>query len=149
MRSASPTTTAAPATSSNVIIRASAASFCSRTHAPHDVGEHDRPERRGLERARLVVGEQVLDQLLQRQRVLAHDAHDVAAARGDSSPADVVAQELGALAHRGERRLELVRDVAQEARLLLLELGQARAQPFEPLPEVAQVLRAVDVRSPA
>ena len=59
--------------------------------------------------------------------------------------ADVVAQELGAFAHRGERRLELVRNVAQEAVLLLLEIVQARAQPFEPLPEVAQVLRAVDL----
>ena len=58
--------------------------------------------------------------------------------------ADVVAQELGAFAHRGERRLELVRDVPQEPVLLLLELGQPRAQPFEALAEVAQVLRPVD-----
>ena len=64
---------------------------------------------------------------------------------GRQLAADVVAQELGAFAHGGERRLELVRDVAQEARLLLLELGQARAQPFEPLAEVAQVLRPVDL----
>ena len=63
----------------------------------------------------------------------------------DELAADLVAQQLGALAHRGERRLELVRDVAQEAVLLLLELGEPHAQPFEPLPEVAQVLRAVDV----
>ena len=95
-------------------------------------------------RARLVVGEQVLDQLLQRQRVLAHDAHDLPLL-GRQLAADAVAQQLGALAHRGERRLELVRDVAQEALLLLLELVQARAQPFEPLAEVAQVLRPVDL----
>ena len=64
---------------------------------------------------------------------------------GDSSPADAVAQQLGAFAHRGQRRLELMRDVAQKTVLLLLELVQARAQPFEPLPEVAHVLRAVDL----
>jgi hypothetical protein len=34
--------------------------------------------------------------------------------------------------------------VAQEARLLRLEIVQARAQPLEPLAEVADVLRAVD-----
>ena len=33
--------------------------------------------------------------------------------------------------------------MAQEAVLLLLQLVQARAQPFEPLPEVAHVLRSV------
>ena len=112
--------------------------------AAHDVGQLHRPDRRRLHRARLVVREQVLDQLLQRQRVLADDAHDVLLLRRQRA-ADVVAQELGAFAHRGQRRLELVRDVAQEAVLLLLEIGQPGPQPLEPLPEVAQVLRSVDL----
>ncbi len=111
-------------------------------HAADDVGQRDRTERGRFERARLVVREEILDQLLQRQCVLAHDAHDLVLLRRQPA-ADVVAQELRALAHGSERRLELVRHVAQEPRLLLLELVQARTQPFEPLADVAQVLRTV------
>src|SRR6478752_1212425 len=48
----------------------------------------------------------------------------------------------GAFAHRGKRRLELVRDVAQKSCLLLLEIGQPAAQPVEPLADVAQILRS-------
>ena len=92
-----------------------------RTRRTH-VRQRHRPERLRLHRPRLVVSEQVLDQLLQRQRVLADDADDLALLRRELA-ADVVAQELGALAHGGERRLELVRDVPQEAVLLLLELA--------------------------
>ena len=113
-------------------------------HAPHHVGQRNRTRRLRLHRARLVVIEQVLDQLLQRQRVLAHDAHDLALLRRQLA-ADVVAQQLRAFAHRGQRRLELVRHVPQKAVLLLLEIVQPRAQPFEALPEVAQVLRPVDL----
>ena len=111
-------------------------------HALHHVLHRHGPHRLRLHRARLVVGEEILDQLLQRQRVLADDAHDLPLFRRQLA-ADVVAQELRAFAHRGERRLELVRDVPQEPVLLLFEIGQARAQPFEALPEVAQVLRSV------
>ena len=75
--------------------------------------------------------------------VFSRTMRTISCCSGDSAAADVVAQELRAFAHGGERRLELVRHVAQEARLLLLELGQARAQPFEPLADVAQVLRTV------
>ena len=64
---------------------------------------------------------------------------------GDSFAADVVAQQLGALANRRKRSLELVGHVAQEAILLLLEVVQTRPQPFEPLSEVAQILRPVDL----
>ena len=123
-------------------MRATAASFCSRSTRRTTSATGTGAEAAGSSGARLVVGEQVLDQLLQRQRVLAHDAHDVLLLRRQPA-ADVVAQELRAFAHRGQRRLELVRDVAQETRLLLLELVQARAQPLEALPQVADVLRAV------
>ena len=123
--SASPITMAGRSFASNVIMRASAASRCSLHDAAHDVGQCDRAERRRFHRARLVVREQVLDQLLQRQRVVAHDAHDLVLL-GRQLAADVVAQQLGAFAHGGQRRLELVRDVAQETRLLLLELRQPR-----------------------
>ena len=112
-------------------------------HAPHHVGHGNRPHRLRLHRARLMVGEEVLDQLLQRQRVLADDAHDLALRRRQRAP-DVVAQELRSFAHRRERRLELVRHMPQEPVLLLLEIVQPPAQPFEPLAEVAQVLRSVD-----
>ena len=54
--------------------------------------------------------------------------------------ADLVVQQLGALAQRGERGLQLVRQVAQEAVLLRLELGQAAAQPVEALAQRLQVL---------
>ncbi len=146
--SASPITVAGRSFASNVIIRASAASRCSRTTRLTTSGSATGPSAGRLHRARLMVGEQVLDQLLQRQRVLAHDAHDVALL-GRQLAADVVAQQLRALAHGGERRLELVRDVAQETRLLLLELRQPAAQPFEPLADVAQVLRTGHRRSHA
>ena len=142
--SASPTTSAGSSCCSNVTMRANAASLCSLSTRRTTSGIGHGPHRLRLHRARLVVGEQVLDQLLQRQRVLADDAHDLALL-GRKLAADVVAQQLGAFAHRGQRRLELVRDVAQEPVLLLLELVQPRAQPFEALPEVAQILRAVDL----
>ena len=122
--SASPTISAGASCGSNVTMRASAASLCSCSTRRTTSGISDRADRLRLHRARLVVGEQVLDQLLQRQRVLADDAHDLALL-GRQLAADVVAQQLGAFAHRGERRLELVRDVPQEAVLLLLELGAA------------------------
>ena len=112
--------------------------------AADDVGHCDRTEGRGFHRARLVICEEVLDQLLQAERVVANDAHDVVLL-GRKLPADAVAQQLGALAHRRERRLELVRDVTQEARLLLLEIGKAAPQPFEALADVAQILRAGDL----
>ena len=56
---------------------------------------------------------------------------------------DAVPQQLDALANGGERRLQFVRDMTQEPRLLLFELVQARAQPLEALPEVAHILRPV------
>jgi len=111
-------------------------------HPAHDVGECDRTQRCRFHRACLMIGEQVLDQLLQRQRVVPDDAHDVVLF-GRQLAAHIVAQQLRALAHRGERRLELVRHVPQESVLLLFEVREARAQPLEPLPEVAQVLRSV------
>ena len=46
---ASPTTIAGSSFASNVIMRASAASFCSRTHAADHVGQRDRPERLRLD----------------------------------------------------------------------------------------------------
>src|SRR4030095_13621885 len=108
------------------------------------IGQQHRAERLRLHRAGLMVGEQILDQLLQRQRVLADDANDLALL-GCELAANVVAEQLDTLAHRGQRCLQLMRDMAQEAVLLLLEIGQPRAQPFETLADVAQVLRSVDL----
>ena len=113
-------------------------------HAPHQLEHGNGSRRLGLQRARLVVIEQVLDQLLQRQRVLAHDADNLALFRRQLA-AHVVAQQFRAFAYRGQRRLELVRHVPQEPVLLLLEIVQPRTQPFEALPEITQVLRPVDL----
>ena len=67
---------------------------------------------------------------------------------GASGPPTWSLQQLGALAQRGERGLQLVRQVAQEAVLLGLELGEPAPQPVEPLAERLQVVRAAH-RDPA
>ena len=113
-------------------------------HSPQHVDQCNRTQRLRLHAARLMIVQQILDQLLQRQGVFAHDAHNLLLLRRQFAP-DAVAQQLGAFAHRGQRRLELVGDVPQKAILLLLELAQPRAQPFETLAEVAHVLRAIDL----
>jgi len=53
---------------------------------------------------------------------------------------DLVVQQLGALADRRERRLQLVRDVAQKPVLLRLELLEPPRSQSRPAAEVAQVL---------
>ena len=111
-------------------------------HLAHQRVERDRPrlERsRGVQRALVV--EQVLDQPLQLDAVVAHDGDHLALRRRER-PADLVVEQLRALAQRGERRLQLVGQVAQEAVLLRLELGQPAAQPVEALAERLQVLGA-------
>jgi hypothetical protein len=60
----------------------------------------------------------------------------------------LVAQQLRALAHGGERRLQLVRHVAQEAVLLGLDLREAAPQPVEALPQNLQVLGAAHADGP-
>ena len=96
-----------------------------------------RERRRRVQRALVV--EQLLDQALQLDAVVLHDP-DHAALRPGKRAADLVVQQLGALAQRGERGLQLVRQVAQEAVLLRLELDQPAAQPVEALAERLQVL---------
>ena len=92
---------------------------------------------------RALIVEQVLDEVLQLDAVVAHDADDLALRRRERS-ADLVVQQLRALAQRGERRLELVGEVAQEPVLLGLELGEAAAQPVQALAQRLQVLRTRD-----
>ena len=111
-------------------------------HASHHVGEGQGAERLRLDGARLMVVEQVFDQLLEVQCVLAHDADDFLLLRRKLAT-DAIAQQLRAFAHRSERRLELVGNVAEKLRLLCLELLQTRAQPFQALADVAQVLWSV------
>ena len=99
----------------------------------HQRVQRDRAQlerRRGVQRALVV--EQLLDQALQLDAVVPHDRHHLALRRRER-PADLVVQQLGALAQRGQRRLQLVRQVAQEAVLLRLELVQPAAQPVEAL----------------
>ncbi len=76
------------------------------------------------------VGQQVLDQLLQPQGVLAHDVGDFALLRIDLAHG-AVQQQFGALADVRQRRLQLVRHVPQEAVLLLGQLQQPDAQPLQ------------------
>ena len=76
-------------------------------HPPEHVDQCNRTERLRLHAACLMIGQQIFDQLLQRQGVLAHDAYDFLLFRRQFAP-DPVAQQLGAFAHRGQRRFELV-----------------------------------------
>src|SRR5258706_98287 len=88
-----------------------------------------------------LVVQQVLDQPLQLEAVVAHDGDHLALRRSER-PRNAVGQQLRALAQRGERGFELVGKVAQEAVLLRLHLGEAPAQPVEALAQGLQVLGA-------
>ena len=66
---------------------------------------------------------------------------DHLALRRRERPGHLVVEQLGALAQRGERGLQLVRHVAQEAVLLRLELVEPPAQPVQPSSQIAQVFR--------
>ena len=88
-------------------------------------------------------GQQVLDHALQLDAVLAQDRRDLALA-GLQLADRAVHQQLGALADVGQRRLQLVRHVAQEAVALLRQLEQAVAQPLELVAEALQVDRPAD-----
>ena len=92
--------------------------------------------------------QQVLDELLQLDAVVAQDARhflllDVELADG------AVEQELGAFADVRERRLELVRHVPQELVLLVRRLLEPMAQPLELAAERLDVVRAADGDRPA
>src|SRR5262249_20051078 len=90
-----------------------------------------RCERRGGVQRPLVV-EQVLDQALQLHAVVAHDRHDLALGRRERA-ADLIVEQLGALAERGKGGFQLVREMAQEAVLFGLQLGEPPPQPVEAL----------------
>ena len=110
-------------------------------HAADHLGDIERRELQlGARIGRPVVGQEILHQLLQAQAVRAQDAGDFAL-RGAQRAGAAVGEQLGALAYRGERRLQLVRDVREELGFLLLQLGEAQAQPFEPLAERLDVAR--------
>ena len=81
----------------------------------------------GLPRAE---GEQVLDEPLQLDAVLAQDAGDFALI-GVELADSAIHQQFGAFADVGERRFQLVRHVPQKAVAFVCEIEQAAAQPFE------------------
>ena len=89
------------------------------------------------------VVEQALDQLPQLDGVLLQDARDLALL-GVQVADHAGGEEVGALAQRRERRLQLVGDVLQEARLLRFQRDQALAQPVELRAEPHHVARALD-----
>ena len=109
-------------------------------------------ELRQLERRRVRLPgaerQEVLDELLQLDAVVAQDARhflllDVERADG------AVEQQLRAFANVRERRLELVRHVAQELVLLVGRFFEPMAQPFELAAERFDVVRSADGDRPA
>lgn len=101
-----------------------------------------------LELARLegrgVEAQQRLDLALQLHRVLAQDAGDLALVVVELA-GHAFLEQRDTLAQCRQRRLELVRDVAQETRLIGIELGQPQPQPIELLADAVHVGRALDL----
>src|SRR6185369_1493536 len=83
----------------------------------------------------------VFDLLLQLDAVLAQDFRDLALL-GRQASEHIVGQELRAFAQRGQRRFQLVRNLLQKTVLLLLEVDELAAHPFQPVAEVLEVGRA-------
>src|SRR6185503_10059211 len=102
---------------------------------------------RELERRRMGLPgaerQQVLDELLQLDAVVAQDARDFLLLNVELADG-AVEQQLRALADVRERRLELVRHVPQELVLLVSRLLEPMTQPFELSPERLDVVRAAD-----
>ena len=97
----------------------------------------------GLEGGR-VETQQRLDLALQHGGVLLEDARHLALVFVQFA-GHAVFQQRDTFAHRRQRGLQFVRDVAQETRLVGVQLGQPQAQPFELLPDALHVGRATDV----
>ena len=100
----------------------------------HRADQRAQPELGPLDGARLrlpgAVGQQVLDESLETQRILPEDRGDfalVVVERADRA----VQQQVGSLADIGQRSLQFVRHVPQEAIPLHRDLEQPRAQPLE------------------
>ena len=74
--------------------------------------------------------QQVLDELLQLDAVVAQDARDLLLLAVELADR-AVEQQLRAFADVRERRLQLVRHVAQELVLLVRRVLEAHAQPLE------------------
>ncbi|MDT4848484.1 hypothetical protein FQZ97_825750 [compost metagenome] len=101
------------------------------------------PELAGF-KSRGVEAQQRLDLVLQQLGVVLQDAHHLGLA-GAERPGHTVAQHRHALVQRGQRRLELVRNVAQEAGLVGVELGEPQAQPLQLLADPPHIGRTGDV----
>ena len=88
-----------------------------------------------------MVAQQVFDLALQRGGAVAQDAGDLGLV-GRERTGHAVLQQGHAFADGGQRRLQLVRDVAHEAGLVGFERGQALAQPVELMAQALDVDRA-------
>ena len=86
-------------------------------------------------------GQQVFDEPVQLDAVVAQDGDHLALGVVQGSDR-AVHEQFRALADVGERRLQFVRHVAQEAVAFLREIEQAQAQPLELRAEALQVARA-------
>ena len=110
----------------------------------HLLDDRAQPELAGLEADAVGLpgaeGQQVLDEPLQLDAVLAQDAGDLALI-GVELAHRAIHQQLGAFADIGERRLQFMRHVSQKAVALVREIEQTAAQPFELAGEALQVHR--------
>ena len=91
-----------------------------------------------------VEAQQRLDLPLQRHGVLLQDLRHLALGRVERA-GHAIFQQRHTFAQRGQRGLEFVRDVTQEACLVGVELDQPKPQPFELLRHPAHVGRAADI----
>ena len=86
-------------------------------------------------------GQQVFDEPVQLDAVVTQDGDDLALGVVQGSDR-AVHEQFRAFADVGERRLQLVRHVAQEAVAFLRQIEQAQAQPFELRAQALEVARA-------
>ncbi|MNC85603.1 hypothetical protein D3C83_12120 [compost metagenome] len=90
------------------------------------------------------IAEQVFDQLLQFYTVVAQNFGYFALPRQKLAD-HLVGQQLRSFAHRRERRLELVGNMAQKAVFLFLQVEQPASHPVQALAQILQVLRSAHI----
>ena len=90
-----------------------------------------------------VKAQQIFDLVLQQGRVVTQDLRNLALL-GAQLARHAVFQQGHAFAHRRQRRFELMRDMAQKARLVGVQLHQPQPQPVQALTYQRQVGRALN-----
>ena len=90
-----------------------------------------------------VEAQQVLDLLLQECRVVTQDLRDLALLVAQRT-SHAVFEQRHAFAHGCQRRFQLMRNMAQKARFVGVQLDQPQPQPVQPLAHQCQVGRALN-----